>query len=1031
MSDLIFDALMLGRNRNVAREEYLTYIGDKNAACFEAQEKRINFSDITSDTTGIIHLKMSVPGYSEIEIYSDDRIINFDKKVITSDEFQEDGYEFSFTVIASNLHNGRNFARIIFRNPVCSCDVDIIVDNSVRIGYAGTSRRGRVASLLRSYIDLRLGNLFQTEWQEKMLDELSDVSGGDISDMFLLLYKANVLISCGRQKEAGDLIEFVGSQLQKLPTREWELICYFYYISSLYEMNDEVTKEMAERVRTIYELHPDWKILWILLYMDEELSRSPGEIVEMIEGESLIRGCNSPVMYYEAMEAYKKNPELITEPSSFVIRTLHFAAREDFLSVSVCTRFAEVIWHTESRVLKYSNLHACTRILADSFDRFHSNIILKSLCKVLICNDNREEKFHPYYEKAINEFLETKDLYSYFVYSADHDKTIDLPAAVLEFFAGREYELGSSRDYYFACLVRGKERYKKYYDEAHGNMVRSAREALDRGLVNNALAVIYRDLMDTDRLGIDQYERMLEILCTREVVTGNTMITSALVFHKEFNEYREVTLIDGRGLVRIFTDDAVILFKDTTGNLYCNIDYVLRRFMPRSEYSALCMKHSPVTRYMMVGDNLKVLKSVREPAQILEYLYRNMGKGQLRSGYEQELLKDFIADFSRNSGDRRVYDRLLDFLGFNLENSTRARLIEVMIDRMMYREAFEEIKEHGFEGIDDDHARDLAHVIAEITDYEHDEVMEELACRVFLNCERDPVIFRYMCRCYDGRLDVLILMYISAKADGINDMQIAERVLSGIIRAKEFPAEAESIFSDYFAGGDDVQLKKDFMAASAAMQFTGHDRRQDYIFRYVERGLAEGEKFPDLTVIAYIMFMRNRTDLENRSIKTIRESLNDLVRRGIMLEEFKEFRKYFELPSVLSNTYIAEKIVEKDSEEADAQLNRNNMFQAAPQITYELKGRTGNINGCEAMKEVAPGVFTRYFTLFFGESVGYSINGGRKDIITYRDIHVVDDDSRYSALDAMIRKLHGSDMETLKGEAGEYFIKSMLMDKLF
>lgn len=1031
MSDLIFDALMLGRNKKVAREEYLTAIGDKEEVRFESEEKRIRFSDVVNDTTGIIHLKICTPGYAEIEVYSEDTIISFDRKVISTEEFKDGVLEFSFNVLADKLHNGKNYSRITFRNPTCSCSVEIIVDNSVRVGYTMSSSRKKIAMLERAYIDLRLGNLFQTEWQEKTLGILNEVNGGNVTDMFFMLYKANVLISCERYSEANSLIEFVGSQMQKLPERDWDLLCYYYYIGSLYEMDEEVTRDMAEMVRTIFELHPSWKILWILLYMDEKLSASAKDTLEMIEGEFLIRSCNSPVMYYEAMEAFKNDPEQITELSKFVIHTLNFAAREDFLSISVVGRFAEIVWQTDNRVLKYSNLDACIRILKNAYDKFQSNIILKSLCKVLICAGKKDLEYHSYYEEAVKDFLDVKGLYDHFIYSAGTEKFIEISETVLEFFAGREYELESSRDYYFACIIRHKDQYKKYYDICLGKMVRSAYEALDKGKIDPALAVIYRDLMDNDILPDDRYARMLEILYTREIVTENPLISSVLVFHREFNEYQETELKGGKALVRIFTPDAVVLFKDSTGNLYSNIDHYSRRFMPRRDYERKCISKSSLTRYMLVGDNLEIIHDDKDPADILRYILTSMGKGRLRGSYEQEILRRLITEYSTQMEDRTVDALLLESLSYNLEDSTRARLIEVLIDKNMFSEAAGEIRKNGMAGISDEHAAALAHFLAQITDYEEDSVLLDLSCRSFLNSDFDPVIFKYLCKQYDDKLDVLILMYIAAKANDIDDITIAERVIRKSAVSGEFPEETEGIFADYFANGQDADLKKDFISAVAGEYLFGDNKRAEYIFKYAQSAFASGEKMPDTVSVAYLMYMRVQPSLEKKTVKIAAERLNDLVRRGIMLEEFKDYRKYFEIPASLANTYVAEKIGRRESDDDDSRITKTTMFKSAPVISFVLKQMNGSVNGQEAMKEIVSGIYTRNFTLFFAESVEYSIDEGHKCIITYNDLHTIDDGSRFSRLDTMIRKLHGTDEVELKEKVKDYQKESLLMDKLF
>ena len=1022
---------MLGRNKKVAREEYLTSIGDKSAFCFESQEKNIILTDISEDTTGIVHLKVTSEGYGEIEVYSEDRMIGFDRKVVTTDEFTDGTLDFSFKILAASLHSGKNFGRIVFRTPVCRTQVNITVDNSLRLGFSEKSAREKTAALCRAYVDLRLGNLFQTEWQEKTLGIIGDVNGGNVADMFLMLYKANVLISMERYTEAKNLIEFVGIQMQKLPERNWDLLAYFYYISSLYEMDEAVTADSFERVKDIYGQYPSWKILWILFYLDASLNNSPRSMFEAMEGEFLLRGMRSPVMYYEAMECLKKDTDLISEPSSLVIQTLNFAAREDYLSIAVCIKFAEVIWRCDDALLQTLNKDTLVNILKSAYDRFGSNIILKSLCRVLVAKGSRDTEFHEYFAKAIAEFLETKEIYNYFIYTADHEKFVQLPEAVLEFFAGREYELGPDRDYYFACLIKDKHSHREYLSKAMGNMVRSAGEAIDKGLVSTALAVVYRELMDTDRLPAEKYQRMLEILCSREVVTKNKLVESVLVFHREFNEYSEAQLKEGRALIRIYSRDAVVLFKDSTGNLYYAVDYVQRKFLPKREYAEKCIKNSLITRYMMVGDNLDVLRSVKGPMEVLDYLHENIGKGSLRSVYEQEILKGAIAYFSKNSLDKAVYDKLLEFLQFNLENSTRARLIEVMIDKMMYREAYEEIEKNGYEEISEKHICTLVHVLAEVTDYERDDCMNALAAIAFMNSEYDPVIFKYLSRRYDDRMDVLILMYVQAMARGLDSLTIGERILRKVVETGKFPKEAESIFAIYFADGTDNQLKKDFMAFVALRHLYSKDRKYEFIFGYLENAMGAGEAFADNVVVSYLLYMKGQAKLERKNVRIIEEHVNRLVRKGIMLEEFKAFRHCMELPAILTRSVIAQVIVQSEEERTAEVLTKGTMFGSAPRITFEVKQRGTSVKGVEAMKEVCTGCYTKVFTLFYGESVEYRVEDGERKLVDYSDLNMGKDSSMYAQLDNMIKLFDTENGEKLQGAMLDYKKKNMLIKELF
>ncbi len=161
MDNLLYDALMLGRNKEVAREEYLAATGEKLPAQFRAVENEIELTGRTDEMTGVIHLELVVPGYLEIECYCESNTISFEKKVITTEEFTDGSFEFEFMVDGTALHTGRNFARIEFRTVRDTESVCVCIDNRIRAGLGRPREKNRIAALTRDYLDLRCGSLFQ------------------------------------------------------------------------------------------------------------------------------------------------------------------------------------------------------------------------------------------------------------------------------------------------------------------------------------------------------------------------------------------------------------------------------------------------------------------------------------------------------------------------------------------------------------------------------------------------------------------------------------------------------------------------------------------------------------------------------------------------------------------------------------------------------------------------------------------------------------------------------------------------------
>ena len=235
MSDLLYDALMLGRNKQIASEEYLVATGRKEAASFTVEERFIDISNVISDGVFSLHLKQEVPGYIEIEVVCEDNFIVFDKKIITADEFSGGGFLFNFMVISDRLHNGRNYTRIIFRTSNQSIEVPVNIDNRIRVRISDVNPRERYILLEREYLKLRLGKADKREWIVRSMELLNDIPGGDDLSLYLMLDKAQIYITDGDSIHAKNYIEHVGTQIPKLEKKNYDLYCYFIYLASLYE----------------------------------------------------------------------------------------------------------------------------------------------------------------------------------------------------------------------------------------------------------------------------------------------------------------------------------------------------------------------------------------------------------------------------------------------------------------------------------------------------------------------------------------------------------------------------------------------------------------------------------------------------------------------------------------------------------------------------------------------------------------------------------------------------------------------------
>ena len=145
----------------------------------------------------------------------------------------------------------------------------------------------------------------------------------------------------------------------------------------------------------------------------------------------------------------------------------------------------------------------------------------------------------------------------------------------------------------------------------------------------------------------------------------------------------------------------------------------------------------------------------------------------------------------------------------------------------------------------------------------------------------------------------------------------------------------------------------------------------------------------------------------------IEVQLKALAGRSIMLEEFKGYEKYFSLPGVLSNSVIITR------------------FGKNAKVRYDIFSGGKVVHKEEQMTEIFEGCFAKYITLFFGDSVEYAVDDEESVQVSYYDLHIIDDESRYFELNNIIRMKETGNMLALNLAAKEYFVKDKLMERLF
>lgn len=1021
MKDLLYRALMLGRNKKTAREEYLVATGEKQPASFDVSEKEILLEDVLKDRAVTIHIEVKTPGYMEIQVSSGDEAIQLENRLISTDEAAEEIIEFTFTVKADKIHNGKNFAEVTFRTNAQEISVPITIDNRVKLRISGENPKKIYGDITKGYLEFRMGRCSLSRWKKEVFERLGAINGNTPGDLFLMLYKAHVSIIARKKEGVEALLEYVSEELKLRDDISPELSAYHLYIESLYVMDDRRTDEALQTVRELYEANPSWPLLWMLFYMDEgfeDREKKFSEIKRLFEDGR----CTSPIMYFEAYECIRKDPELIKSAKGFDLQVLNFAAGWKILDTASAIKLAQLIYEEEGETEPGLALD----ILKGAYEEHAVGSINNAIVCLLIKTGDREPKNHRYFERAVFDFLGLPGLYEYYVFTMDRSNTAVIPERVLQYFSKDATPLKDMRAYFYVNVIKNRYEnhfYKTAYEACKNAIIAFAYNEALMGNNDEFLSVIYGEALQNAKDSTDIRQAIFKALPIRRIVCQSSIAERVMVFHRELNSYQEVTLEEGAGgiktaYVRIYSEDAVILFKDGTDNIYKNVSYELREFESSKALPAYCIKDIPVNSLMLTGGYLSLTKEKKSPAQILDFLLENIEKNIFSKEYEKELISELISFYRSGDMSDEVYGKLTEFLKFDIGAMTRAAIIEFMIEKKHYDEAYKEIEEKGFEAVDSRILALLAHVLAQL-ESENSRVICGMCEKCVKDGIDDPELLRYLCRYFEGGQETLLLIYKKSAAYNIDSLRVAERIIENIMDA-ENEAEPEltgGIFGRCYKESRDRELVKDFLEFAACRYIYGKKDTDRTYFECIGKDLLSGREFSDRTKAAYVLYMEDKRQADPKLVKLAANVLEELVYRGIMLEEFKKYKDRMNLPKILLNSHIV------------SALRDNN--EEVPVIKCSISSPEGETKYEKKMNEIFEGCFAEYFTVVYGDRLTYSLKEGQLVTVDFTDMGISKDSSRFSAVYEISRLKVGGLEEPLKEKLMDYYIKDRLIEKLF
>lgn len=1026
----------------IHKKQRVEYSPDKEMLDITAQAGVIR-EDITLTRTGW--------GYTRLFVETEGAFLQAEKSVLTDDDFLGNQCRCAFLVHYDKLHAGRNLGKIRFSNEYISLEIP------VRVSHIHTPRdrrrrsyKRKMAEILSYYLLYHLGRMTKQNWLSETERMISGMGAPGRRNPASELMLAHIMLTRERGREAQRLLQRVGELFVK-GSREAgggspgpeagagggpdseagagvrispEVWCYYLYLQALVKSDEAYIRNAVEEIRGIYREHQtNWRIAWFLLYLDEAYNGISQRWLFL--EQQFEKGCRSPVWYLEAAALVRKNPALLMKLTPFVVQTLNFMAKYDYLTDECVGQ----IHYLSGRLKHYSE--RMYDILRICYEKKQDTESLRALCTLLMKGNKTNPAYASWYRKGIEKELWLTRLYEYYILSIDLESEEDIPAAALRYFSYSTHLPYERAAYLYAYVIRKQEEYPDLYSVYLPQMERFLSVQLEKGRMDRNIAFLLERLIQSGILGRELLAAYAERLFLEEVELQTDGIQRVIVVHGKLRE-ETVCPVKGRfAYVPVYDQDDGLVFEGASGMRYVSgvphekhaLFYwreIFSEMLPNAggifsdHVGVLLYQCEHNRRYTLINQsNAQYAKRLRMHTEIRDSYRNELGMKLLRYYEEQDMTDEM--------------DELLTQLAPELMSSReRTEVLRCMILRGMYGSAYDWIQTYGVEKL---HAKSVARMCSRLlaqSDFMEVPAMTILAHSAFAKGKYDERILHYLARYFRGTTKELLELWRACERFESDSYEVGERLLLQMIFTGEHLPEEVEIFKRYLEESADELVTDCYLEHFAYEYFICGKELPDYIWRELVRRQKNDGLSNELCELALLGYFSDKTVLLEEERLIVKAFLEDLVlKKGVV---FSFFCKFSDIDPGME--FYRDKTFLEYRAQSDHPMT----------LHYVLKadGRDGEYR-MEELRSSYAGIYSRHFPLFFGESLQYYITErrGQKEVIVENGALVCDkfsEEASFDRFDRINRYLAAvSAQETEKAQRllEEYYEVEFLTEKLF
>ncbi len=938
-------------------EEFLVAIGEKEKLKLQISSPEKEFFELENSKKVTMKLTKNTWGYLPVRVESDALFLEPEKQHFNTTDFTGNEMEFTYVVSRKKVHDGNNFGRITFVTPyqVLTHEVTIHAPLDRDVSFEGRKDLKRCEmELLNTYIDFRMKRKNRMAWTSRSLQLLERLRSLDPENEYYPLFQVQMYLAESRYEESKWILD-------KYAKRRWgrgqnyELYAYYLYLSTIYRKDAAYTKRVRDEIHRLYVRDKKWQYVWLLLYLDQNLTAHPEKRLEMIR-QQFERRNGSVILYLEACQILAKDCTLIGRLDDFTTYILALGVRRGAVTQELAIRVAEL----SRQEKRYSDL--LSHMLKRCYERYPDPAILSAVCSMLIKGNKTGPEDFKWYEKGITSGVKITRIFEYYIYSLPADgsgKYQELPKNLLLYFAWQTNLEERKRALLYASVIQHAEKYPVIYSDFRRQMEEFMAAQLKKRAISRELALIYKTFLTPGIMDEELAKALADILFTWEIRIDGELgrsIKNVIIVHQDLEREQIVACTGGTAYVQIYSEHYQMFFQDTRGIRYIStVPCEKRRLLDTALYDQLCADYPcRSTGYLLHKWRRQPLQEENVPLYV--ELYRSP---HISDQSRQFIQKEVLMSYQLMDDQDWVSEFIPDLNYDMLRSEERRVLMEVLLEQGLFERAYALFCHYGTCRARPGRLVKMAARMIREKEYGLEEELLYLTSDLFDADVYDRTVLEYLTEYYNRDSRSMAKLWEAAREFELETYKLEERLIPQVLFTGMHISNLKDMFAVYYRHMPNRRIRQAYLTEQSFQYFVKRSLPDPELFRYLEAEYAREQKLNQICQLALLDHYAGKTISDDPKQKMLRSFMEGFVYKGKIAACFLRYDR-----TMTEALFLTEKVVIEHRAAPDVKV----------MLYYKIvrNGRGGNYIG-EVMKQLCEGVYAKQLPLFYGEQVQYYI----------------------------------------------------------